>query len=62
VSYSPQGLSELVANSVRQNPQMRVIVRADERATVKHFAAVTDICKRAGVGEAKIVYLSGGVQ
>ena len=58
-THTPQSLTDLLAPMARQNPNLRVIIRADERGTVKNFATVTDAVKRAGVGEAKIVYLSG---
>lgn len=57
-NYDPKGLSELLAVAVRKNPDASVLIRADERGYVKGFAAVLDACKRAGVREAKIGYLT----
>jgi len=57
--YDLKGLSELLAAIVAKNPQASVIIRADERGLVKGFAQVLDVCKRAGVNEAKIGYMSG---
>ena len=57
--YDMQGLTEMVQAAVRKNPDASVLIRADERGYVKGFAAVIDVCKRAGVREAKIGYLTG---
>lgn len=57
--YDLVGLAELLKSVVAKNPNASVIIRADERGLVKGFAQVLDVCKRAGVNEAKIGYMSG---
>ena len=57
--YDMKGLSELLTAVVQKNPQASVIIRADERGLVKGFAQVLDVCKRSGINEAKIGYMSG---
>ena len=59
-TYDMKGLSELLTAAVRKNKDASVLIRADERGYVKGFATVVDVCKRAGVREAKIGYLTGG--
>ena len=53
-------LRQLLSASVKQNKDASVVIRADERATVKYFAHVVTDCKQAGVQEAKITYLGEG--
>jgi biopolymer transport protein ExbD len=54
------GLTQLVSAMVKQNKDSSVVIRADERGSVKNFASVIKDCKQAGVQEAKIIYLGGG--
>ncbi len=54
------GLSEVLAATLKKNPDASVIVRADEDGKVRTFAAVLDVCKRAGVKQANLSYVSGG--
>jgi biopolymer transport protein ExbD len=56
-TYKPTELIPLVAALMRKDPEGAVIIRADERTVMRHFADVTRICKQQGVQEAKIVYL-----
>ena len=56
--YDLNGLGELLRGVVAKNPRATVVIRADERGLVKGFAQVLDACKRAGVPEAKIGYVS----
>ena len=58
--YEPEGLKTLIASSVAQSPDRQVLIRADERATVKYYAAVIAGCRAAGVKEHKIGFLEGG--
>ncbi|HEX8916212.1 MAG TPA: biopolymer transporter ExbD [Humisphaera sp.] len=58
--YDPRQLYDYMAPAVRANPQLIVAVRADREATVDHFAAVMDTCKRAGVTDFKLNYVPGG--
>ena len=57
-AYDLKGLGELLQGVVAKNPKATVVIRADERGLVKGFAQVLDACKRAGVPEAKIGYMS----
>jgi biopolymer transport protein ExbD len=57
--YTVEQLQELLATAVKKDPKTTVLIRADERGYVKGFANVADACKRSGIGEAKISYLSG---
>ncbi|QOV88338.1 ExbD/TolR family protein [Humisphaera borealis] len=57
--YDLVGLAQLLKSVVEKNPNASVIIRADERGLVKGFAQVLDVCKRSGVNEAKIGYMSG---
>ena len=55
--YDGSTLAALVADAVKRDPNISVTVRADERATVKHFSTVAAICRNAGVREARLSYL-----
>jgi biopolymer transport protein ExbD len=50
-------LSELVASALKQDPSTSVIVRADERTIMRHFASVASLCRHAGVQETRISYI-----
>jgi biopolymer transport protein ExbD len=56
----PAGLTGVLKAALTKNPDAAVIVRADERATVKHLAAVLEVCKQAGVKQANLSYVTGG--
>src|SRR4051812_38297572 len=56
-TYDATGLASLVGSAVKANPDQIVIIRADERSIMKYFAAVAQTCRKAGVHEAKVVYL-----
>jgi biopolymer transport protein ExbD len=56
-SYDDDALSHLLARAISSSPTTAVIVRADERTIMRNFADVTRLCRKAGVGEAKIVYI-----
>ena len=45
-------LRQMVSAMVKLNKESSVLIYADERGTVEHFAAVVNECKQAGVGEA----------
>lgn len=55
-------LKAVVAAAVAKNKDASVIVRADENATVKHLAAVLEVCKQAGVKQANLSYVGGGAK
>jgi biopolymer transport protein ExbD len=55
--YTEAELSALVTDTVKKQPGQTVIIRADERSIMKYFAHVAQICKHAGVNNAKLVYL-----
>jgi biopolymer transport protein ExbD len=50
-------LGELVAAALKQDPSTSVIVRADERTIMRHFASVASLCRHAGVQETRISYI-----
>jgi biopolymer transport protein ExbD len=56
-TYDPAALSELLASTVKQDPSTSVIVRADERTIMRHFASVASLCRHAGVQETRISYI-----
>lgn len=55
--YDDAGLSHLLVSTISASPGTAVIVRADERTIMRNFADVTRLCRKAGVTEAKIVYI-----
>src|SRR5947209_3357011 len=57
--YDLTSLREQVAASVKRNKEFKVIIRADRSGQFGGFADVADVCKDAGVAEAKIAYLGG---
>jgi biopolymer transport protein ExbD len=56
-SYDAKDLSEMVASAVKQDASTSIIVRADERTIMKHFATVASLCRGAGVQETRISYI-----
>jgi biopolymer transport protein ExbD len=58
--YEPDGLRTLLTSAVRDNPEREVLVRADERTIMKHYATVIAGCRAAGVKHNKIAFLEGG--
>jgi biopolymer transport protein ExbD len=55
--YEDKELTAMIADAVHRKSDQTVIIRADERSILKYFAHVAQICKQAGVKEAKLVYL-----
>jgi biopolymer transport protein ExbD len=53
-------LTQMVTAMIKQNKDSSVVIRADERGSVKNFASVVKDCKLGGVQEAKIIYLGEG--
>ena len=53
----PTELGELLTAAITKDPATSVIVRADERTIMRHFASVAGICRRSGVGETRISYV-----
>ena len=56
-TYDGPGLSDLLAAAVKQDGGTSVIVRADERTIMRHFATVASLCRHAGVQETRISYV-----
>jgi biopolymer transport protein ExbD len=56
-TYAAGELAELVAGAVAKDSTTSVIVRADERTIMRHFASVAGVCRHAGVAEARISYI-----
>ena len=57
--FSMDGLGGLVSQVVAKNADAKVIIRADRRGEREPFFRVLDICKRAGVKQANISFVSG---
>jgi biopolymer transport protein ExbD len=53
----PRELAELLTAAMAKDASTSIIVRADERTIMRHFASVAGICRRAGVGETRISYV-----
>lgn len=51
-------LAELLSRTVHNDPNKKVVIRADEDSRMKYFAVVTGLCRRAGIRRANIAYLS----
>ena len=49
-------LEGILRTRIEENPEGDVIVRADKRATVAHFAETTEICHRLGLRDPKLTY------
>ena len=58
--YEREGLKTLIATSVSQNPDREVLIRPDERATVKYYASVLSDCRAAGIKDHKVGFLDAG--
>src|SRR5580765_6867630 len=56
-TYAAEDLAQLLADSLAKDASTSVIVRADERTIMRHFASVATICRHAGVGETRISYI-----
>ncbi|MDB5332938.1 MAG: Biopolymer transport protein ExbD/TolR [Phycisphaerales bacterium] len=56
-TYDNAKLGELIAGAAKRSQDQSVIIRADERSVMRYFAAVTQLCKKAGIKQAKIMYL-----
>ena len=54
---NPTELAELLAAAIAKDAATSVIVRADERTIMRHFATVAGICRRVGIGETRISYV-----
>jgi biopolymer transport protein ExbD len=53
----PKELAELLSSALTKDASTSVIVRADERTIMRHFASVATICRHAGIGETRISYI-----
>lgn len=57
----PDQLHEMIRQAVAVNPEQKVTVRGDRRATYAHVVTVLDICKGGGVQEPYLdTILDGG--
>jgi biopolymer transport protein ExbD len=52
-----QGLSTVLADAMKRDPNREVLIRADERSIMRHYARVVSLCRQAGVRESKLGYL-----
>ena len=50
-------VSRMLGDVAKRDPGRNVLIRADERSTFRHFAAVADLCRQMGIAEAKIGYM-----
>jgi biopolymer transport protein ExbD len=50
-------LADVLKTALAKDAATSVIVRADERTIMRHFASVAGTCRRAGVGETRISYV-----
>jgi biopolymer transport protein ExbD len=57
--FTMDGLAGLVGQVVAKNPDAKVIIRADRRGEREPFFRVLETCKRAGVKQANISFVSG---
>jgi biopolymer transport protein ExbD len=56
-TYSQADLVDVVSSAMTKDPTTSVVVRADERTIMRHFAGVAAVCRKAGVGETRISYI-----
>jgi biopolymer transport protein ExbD len=54
---SERELHDLLTRVARDQPDREVLVRADERSIHRYFAKVVSLCRRVGIGEAKVGYI-----
>jgi len=50
-------LTQTLKDALSKDSSTSIIVRADERTIMRHFASVATICRHAGVGETRISYI-----
>jgi biopolymer transport protein ExbD len=53
----PKELADVLTAAIAKDAATSVIVRADERTIMRHFASVAGICRHAGIGETRISYV-----
>ena len=51
-------LAGRIAEAVRKQTNLSVVIRADKRSMVEYFADVARICTQAGVREVKLTYVA----
>ena len=56
--YGPRELEELLTQVTTRDPSREILVRADRRGVIEHYANVVAICRRAGVSESKLGFLA----
>jgi biopolymer transport protein ExbD len=56
-TYAQAELADVVSSAMAKDPTTSVVVRADERTIMRHFANVAAVCRKAGVGETRISYI-----
>lgn len=55
--YTMAGLSALLQQLVKDDPGREVLIRCDEAAFHRYFAAVANVCRASGIGQLKIGYV-----
>jgi len=57
-SIKPEELEKMLVNIARNEPERKVLIRADERCMFKYFAGVLDLSTDCGINPVKIGYLA----
>jgi len=55
--YDREALGDMLKIVAKDQPDRDILIRADERGVIKHFAEIVDLCHKAGINELKIGYL-----
>jgi len=57
-TIKPAELRDMLVATARDEPERRILIRADERCMFKYFAGVLDLSTDCGINPVKIGYLS----
>jgi len=57
-TVKPRDLEKMLVNIAKNEPERRVLIRADERVMFRYFASVLDLSTNCGINPVKIGYLS----
>ncbi len=55
--YTMAGLAGLLQQMAKDDPSREVLIRCDESAFHRYFAAVANVCRSSGIGQLKIGYV-----
>ncbi len=56
-SFEPEALAALLDRAVQDDPDKRVLIRADRDAYMKYFARTAVLCQNAGIDRLNIGYI-----